>query len=274
MTSRRNEFLIPFLRQMIVDTVLSQNGWTMRQYPVLEKIVVELSRQDCAVSAMTILRDMANHSSNLVRVKVIDLIALVSKHTDKRSIKHVVSSVMLLSSDMHQDVRKQSVKAVLSLLCGDLTLSDVERQNLTEQLKVIASDPSHSVALNLLRALVRFNHSGKNSFRNVLMVEILACVCRRVVQDANELDHEKKLWTHSESSEIATAIVSTAQAVWQSLSLGGQKELKVPLVQLMRTYYISARFFFVCVSYVFHCVLCLTHTHTHTHRNGRENRSN
>lgn len=58
---------------------------------------------------------------------------------------------------------------------------------------------------------------------------------RTQVQDANERDPEKKLWTHSESSEIATAIVSTAQAVWQSLSLGGQKELKVPLSQLMRT---------------------------------------
>ena len=182
MKSRRDELLIPFLRQMIVDTVQSRNGWPSRQYPVLGIIVVEMSRQDCAVKAMILLRGMANHASNLVRVKVIDLIALVSKHADKRSHKHIVSSVMLLSSDMHQDVRKQSVKAVLSLLCGDMILSDVEKKDLTEQLKVLASDPSHSVALNLLRALVRFNHSGKNSFRNVLMVEILACVCRRVVR--------------------------------------------------------------------------------------------
>ena len=235
MKSKRDKLLIPFLRQMIVDTVQNRNGWTSRQYPVLEKIVVEMSRKDCAVTAMILLCDMANHSSDLVRVKVIDLIALISKHAETKTIKHIVSSVMLLSSDMHQDVRKQSVKAVLSLLCGDMVLSDLERKDLTEQLKVLASDPSHSVALNLLRALVRFNHSGKNSFRNVLMVEILACVCRRVVQDANERDPERKLWTHSESSEIATAIVSTAQAVWQSLSLGGQKELKVPLSQLMRT---------------------------------------
>ena len=89
--------------------------------------------------------------------QVIDLIALVSKHADKRSHKHIVSSV---SSDMHQDVRKQSVKQ-FSLLCGDMILSDVEKKDLTEQLKVLASDPFHSVALNLLQCLVRFNHSGK-----------------------------------------------------------------------------------------------------------------
>jgi len=118
-------------------------------------------------------------------------------------------------------------------------------QTLNLQLQALASDHSHAVVLNVLRALVRFNHDCDSHFRNGQMVSVITTVCRRVVRlarDAHGGHGEKdmghgptELWSHSENAEVATGLVSAVQAIWPYLSASGRKHMKPQLKQLRRT---------------------------------------
>jgi len=229
-------YINDFLGQLLLDTVLRRDGWNARQYPTVEKMFAELPIQR-ATETVKLLGVHAKHETAAVRVKVTDLLASMVA-PNKSGIKFAsvaVPFVLSLASDGDDEVREHSVKAVLGIVCGDTNISDEERKKLNEKLLTLSQDLSHSVVLNVLRALVRFNQQCDVTFRNVQMVTVVAGVCRRVVRIAKAEDPKvRESWTHSENAEVATALISTVQAVWQYLLPAGQKELTVPLSQFMR----------------------------------------
>lgn len=225
-----------FIADTLVGVALENNGWRSRQYPVVEKVFMDLSSDSAtAQQLLSVLSDIAAHPSTAVRVKVTLLLAVVAPVvSDKDQETKVMPSLHILCRDKDTEVRKSSVKAVIVLTMSYDSNEPYKpmKPKLKEELLRLTQDPSHKVVIDVLRNLGRYIPTCSEQMKDEFIASLVAKICQRVDAEANA----KTLWHPEQLEEVAIALLNNCQALTSTgLSDIGWDHLGPSLGVLLRT---------------------------------------